>query len=127
MLRNKMPLAENMAADGASSSKETTPGVSNGIARIVARHLFPTFPSNLEDEFKEQYNERSASVAWMGLVIGMCLYLAFYFWDRVMDSAHSTETLAVRLTVSTWFGVLLCFRRHFFTRYLQTLMTQQLF
>jgi hypothetical protein len=56
--------------------------------------LFPLFPPTLEDRFRIHYNETSAPVGWVALLLGGSLYLAFYFWDLVVDYDRSSQTLA---------------------------------
>jgi signal transduction histidine kinase len=84
--------------------------------------LFPKFPAQLEAEFKQHYNNISASVAWISLLLGEAIYMAFYFWDRVVDYANSSKTLIVRLIISVWFMIVTLFPRPMFTRYMQELM-----
>ena len=62
----------------------------------------PDFPVHLEAEFRLRYNESNAPIASTGILIGIFIMLAFYFWDVVVDYAHSTQTLIVRLLVAAW-------------------------
>ena len=92
-------------------------------ARPASLSLFPSFPAQLNDNFKQHYNESSEPVAWWSVtVLGAFLYLAFYFWDRVIDYEHSTKTLLVRIAIviSTVTPTLLL-PRHIRARYLQEL------
>lgn len=73
-------------------------------------------------EFRRRYNEENRSVAWVAVLIATFLYLAFYFWDRVIDDARSFKTLLVRLGVSAVFASLLLLPKAIFTRFLQPLM-----
>jgi hypothetical protein len=95
----------------------------NRLMARIAHYLFPTFPTQLESEFSQHYNESSASVAWFALLLGECLYISFYFWDRVVDYSNSTETLIVRVAVVAWFLAITLLRRATFARHLQALMT----
>ena len=89
----------------------------------MAFTLFPTFPSNLEADFKNQYNHNSARVAWFGAWIAQILYVAFYFWDRVIDVSVSTETLIIRIAVFSWFFLIVMLPRATFSRHLQAIFT----
>ena len=89
----------------------------------TSRHLFPPMPLAQESEFHRKYNEDSAPVARVGLIIGECLYVAFYFWDRVIDYTHSSNTLTIRLLVAAWFFVVTMLPSSLFRQHLQTLMT----
>jgi adenylate cyclase len=73
-------------------------------------------------EFRRRYNEENSSVAWVAVLIGTFLYLAFYFWDRVLDDTRSTETLTIRAIVSAVFFSLLVLPKPVFSRFLQSLM-----
>src|SRR5215469_11944048 len=70
----------------------SSPIVEGGPAPLF---LFPSFPAQLDDTFKRHYNERSELVAWVSSFVGIFSYLASYFWDRVIDYDHSTETLSI--------------------------------
>jgi signal transduction histidine kinase len=89
----------------------------------LARPLFPYMSPAQEREFHRHYNDRGATVARVGLILGEFLYLAFYFWDRVIDYAHSGLALKIRLFVMAWFFVLTVLPSQLFKRHLQTLMT----
>jgi len=85
--------------------------------------LFPLFPPTLEDRFRIHYNETSAPVGWVALLLGGLLYLAFYFWDLVVDYDRSSQTLFVRLVVAFWFFAVAFLPRAIFAAHLQALMT----
>lgn len=82
---------------------------------------FPSFPIHLEQDFWRHYNEISASVAWGALVLGECIYLAFYLWDLVIDYDNASGTLIVRLLVAAWVMVVLLLPASLRVKYLQTL------
>jgi signal transduction histidine kinase len=88
----------------------------------ASRYFFPAFPTEHEGEFRDQYNENNARVAWMGMVIGECIYLIFYFWDRTVDYEQSFNTLFIRLGVGFWFLMFILLPRRIFSDYLQTIM-----
>ena len=88
----------------------------------VAHCLFPKFPTQLEAEFRQRYNASNAPAAWFGLLLGTGVYLAFYFWDRVVDYPHSTQTLIVRGVLCSWFLAVALINRPTFARHLQLLM-----
>jgi signal transduction histidine kinase len=81
--------------------------------------LFPGFPVHLESEFKRYYNESSMSVARGGVFLGICVYLAFYFWDVTIDYPQSTNTFLIRLGISVCCTLLLLLPRATFARHLQ--------
>jgi signal transduction histidine kinase len=85
--------------------------------------LFPLFPPALEDRFRIHYNETSAPVGWVALLLGGILYLAFYFWDLVVDYDRSSQTLFVRFVVASWFFAVAFVPRAIFAAHLQALMT----
>ena len=85
--------------------------------------LYPWFPKELESEFLREYNRKSTRFARIALTLACFLYLAFYFWDLVIDSSHATETLAIRLAMTLAAAGVLLIRRDIFTRYLQVILT----
>jgi hypothetical protein len=89
----------------------------------MAIRLFPSFPENLEAEFQQEYSSRSARVAWFGACIAQLLYLAFYFWDRVIAYSASNETLVIRLIVCAWFLLVIILPPRIFLSYLQAIFT----
>jgi signal transduction histidine kinase len=93
----------------------------NATAVMLKGYLFSTFPAHLEAEFQKHYNESSEPIAWRAMILGECLYLAFYFWDVVIDYNHSMETLLIRIAVGTLIMILILLPRAVRARYLQTL------
>lgn len=96
--------------------------------RIGAWHLgkvrlrpFSSFPRHLESEFHLRYNETSAPIASSGIAIGVFILMAFYFWDLVIDYAHSNQTLMVRLGVGAWMVTVISLPIRVRTRYCQIL------
>jgi hypothetical protein len=51
----------------------------NATAFVLKRYLFSNFPAHLEAEFQRHYNESSKPIAWRAMILGECIYLAFYF------------------------------------------------
>src|SRR4051794_33719108 len=90
--------------------------------RRAAYFLFPLFPPTLEESFRIHYNQTSAPVGWVSLLLGGFLYLAFYFWDLVVDYDRSSQTLFVRLVVAFWFFAVAVIPRAIFASHLQALM-----
>ena len=89
----------------------------------LGRRLFPPLPPVQEAEFYRQYNDRSAPVARMGLFLGICLYSAFYFWDRVIDYQHASITLLMRLSIVSVLTIIAFFPLRIFRNYLQIIVT----
>jgi signal transduction histidine kinase len=87
----------------------------------ATHNLFHSFPKQFNDEFRKHYNEASSSIAWGALVLGECLYLAFYFWDLVIDYDRSSNTLVVRIVVGTLILIVLLLPRGVRAKYLQEL------
>lgn len=84
-------------------------------------HPFPNFPASLEVEFNQRYNEISAPLASSGILIGIFILMAFYFWDVVIDRDRSTQTLLVRLAVGAWMVTLICLPIRVRAKYCQPL------
>jgi class 3 adenylate cyclase len=84
--------------------------------------LFPSFPKELEAEFSRRYNEDAAPVARIALMFGIAVYLAFYFWDRVIDIDNSPKTLMIRIVVVLSAIAGLSLPRRIFSRHLQLIM-----
>jgi adenylate cyclase len=83
-----------------------------------------SFPRELEDNFRREYNASSAFVCRVCLALGAFLYLAFHVWDRVLDEQMATYTLAIRVAVFAAFvGLISISRTEFFVRHLQGLMS----
>lgn len=62
-------------------------------------------------------------MARFGIVIGQFAYLAFYFWDRIIDSAHSNEALLVRIAVTASLVPIVFLPERIFVKHLQLWMT----
>jgi signal transduction histidine kinase len=87
----------------------------------MIRHIFPDFPREMEVEFNHQYNLDSARISWSAAIIAQFLYMAFYFWDRVIDLPSSFHTLMIRIVVTGWFFVVVILPHAVFVKYLQLL------
>jgi adenylate cyclase len=83
---------------------------------------FLRMPGSLEIKFRRRYNEENSSVARLALLTAALIYLAFYFFDRLIDDAHSTQTLAVRVIVSAVLISFLALPKMVFSRFLSPLM-----
>src|SRR5260370_38582411 len=91
------------------------------VGALAPFSLFPSFPAPLNDNFKQYYNENSEPVARIAAFLGIFIYIAFYFWDLVIDYDHSTETLSIRIAVATLTVPILLLPQRIRTRYLQEL------
>jgi class 3 adenylate cyclase len=89
----------------------------------MSKFLFPWFPQELEKEFAYHYNNESAGIARLSLVLGGLVYVAFYIWDRTVDPEHSLETLAIRVGVATIIGGVLLIPRPLFINHLQKIIS----
>jgi len=84
-----------------------------------------SFPPNLEREFQTEYRRASLSFVRIGLGLGTFLYLAFYFWDFVVDVEQAVYTIIIRLGVSLFLlGVIAIsfVRLHYFLPRMQLLV-----
>lgn len=82
---------------------------------------FASFPAHLEDDFHRRYNDVSAPIASTGILIGVFILFAFYFWDLVVDHAHSNRTLSVRAAVGACMIASICLPRRIRAEYCQPL------
>ena len=83
---------------------------------------FSTFPNELDVEFRQHYAKEQSPVAWFAILIGCCLFMAFYFWDLVVDIASSNKTLVVRVSVTSILITFLLLPAAFFERHLQKIL-----
>src|SRR3954451_3621435 len=65
---------------------------------MLAR-LFPSFPQNLETEFRQFHNSSSAREVRIGIIVGAFVFLSFNIWDRLVDPEHAAQSLAIKLVV----------------------------
>jgi class 3 adenylate cyclase len=66
---------------------------------MLAR-LFPSFPENLEAEFRLSHNRRGVRESRIGIIVGALIILGFNIWDRLVDPMHAGESLAVKLVIA---------------------------
>lgn len=117
------PSTAGLTERSAEASGQERPGSPARKARFrPARFLFPGFPAEREAEFKEHYNRTSAPVAWLAALLAECLYLPFYFWDRLVGDQRASWILMVRVAVCAWILGVLLVNRTSFARHLQVLM-----
>lgn len=85
----------------------------------IGSYIFPSFPPELESEFRRQYNEIGASEVWVGLLIGGFGYLTFY---PAVNNSKSMQTFAARGAVVALFLIVTLIPRPILGRHLQTIM-----
>jgi adenylate cyclase len=88
---------------------------------MLAR-LFPSFPHNLETEFRQFHNSASAREVRVGIIVGAFVFLSFNIWDRLVDPEHAAQSLAIKLVVWGLLLLLGLLPRSVLVRYLQTWM-----
>jgi hypothetical protein len=93
------------------------------LRRIFSRRAWhgpsAEFPAHLENAFRERYNEVNAPLAHSGLLMGVFILLAFYFWDIVIDVAQSTKTLMIRIAGAILMLAVIYLPGQFGVRYFQ--------
>lgn len=62
--------------------------------------LFPSFPQNLEAEFRFFHNRRGVRESRIGIIVGAFIILGFNIWDRLVDPMHAGESLAIKLVMA---------------------------
>lgn len=90
---------------------------------IMGKLLFPWFPAELDAEFRRTYNQESAKIVRVSMLLGGMVYCAFYVWDRALDIEHSDESLIVRIVVALIVLGTLALPRHLFERHLQSVVS----
>jgi class 3 adenylate cyclase len=69
----------------------------------MPRFPFAFFPAELESEFQRYYAEQSVAVARLGAILGAGLYIAFLFWDAVVDPTVVPKAAVIRCFISAYF------------------------
>jgi adenylate cyclase len=80
--------------------------------------LFPSFPRNLEAEFRQFHNLSSVREARIAVILGVFVYLSFYFWERLVDPEHLS--LPIRFVVCFCMLFISLLPLSVLTRHLQT-------
>jgi adenylate cyclase len=73
--------------------------------RGPSRFPLRAFPDALELDFQKYYRARSLPLVRAAILLGMGLYIAFLFWDLVVDPAIFPFSLRVRATVALLLGI----------------------